>query len=119
MVMTQLDGYVDLYLLPVREDRLDDYREQATTFGEVARELGALSYREFVSDDPETAFTTDAGAVMTAAVVEFRSRAHRDEVMRRVLEDPRVKALAGADDVAEMAQMRYGGFRTLVDVDAG
>ena len=47
----------------------------------------------------------------------FRSRAHRDDVMGRVLEDPRVKALVDGDEIAEMAQMRYGGFRTLVDAD--
>ena len=28
-------GYVDIYLLPVTQDRLDDYREQALVFGRV------------------------------------------------------------------------------------
>jgi uncharacterized protein YbaA (DUF1428 family) len=114
----QHEGYVDIYLLPVREDRLDAYRDQAMTFGKVARELGALGYREFVSDDTDTAFTAEAGMVMTAAVAEFRSRAHRDEVMQRVIEDPRVKALLDGEEVAEMSQMRYGGFRTFVDPQA-
>jgi uncharacterized protein YbaA (DUF1428 family) len=110
-------GYVDLYLLPVPEDRLDAYRAQATTFGEVALAHGALSYREFVADDPDEALAAMAvreGDVLTAAVAEFTSREHRDEVMRDVLEDPRVKELMDREQPADMERMRYGGFRTIV-----
>jgi uncharacterized protein YbaA (DUF1428 family) len=38
-------GYVDIYLLPVPEDRLDEYRHHATTFGRIVKEYGGLSYR--------------------------------------------------------------------------
>ncbi len=47
-----MHGYVDIYLLPVPERHLEAYREQATTFGTVAKEHGALGYREFRADDP-------------------------------------------------------------------
>jgi uncharacterized protein YbaA (DUF1428 family) len=53
--------------------------------------------------------------MLTAAVVEFESRAHRDRVMGQVMADPRVKALAEGDPIADMSQMRYGGFETFVD----
>ena len=108
------ERYVDIYLLPVPEASIEDYREQATTFGRVAREHGARSYREFRGDEVGEGFTADAGQVLTAAVAEFDTRAHRDEVMEKVLADPRVKALEG-HEVADMSQMRYGGFKTLVD----
>jgi uncharacterized protein YbaA (DUF1428 family) len=51
---------------------------------------------------------------MTAAVAEFRSRAHRDQVMEAVLADPRVKALTEDASPADMARMRYGGFAPFV-----
>ena len=52
---------------------------------------------------------------MTAAVVEFDSREHRDEVMGRVMEDPRVGAMTEGDqELADMDAMRYGGFETFV-----
>ena len=51
---------------------------------------------------------------MTAAVAEFTSRAHRDEVMERVLADPRVKALMEGESPADMSRMRYGGFAPFV-----
>jgi uncharacterized protein YbaA (DUF1428 family) len=113
--MSSSEGYVDLYLLPVPADKLDEYAGQASTFGAVAREHGALSYREFRVDDPGEGFGTAEGVVQTAAVAGFRSREHRDEVMGKVMADPRVTALEG-DTVADMTQMRYGGFETFVEV---
>ena len=107
-------NYVDIYLLPVPEANLDVYREQAMTFGSVAREHGALSYREFLGDDLADGFSARDGEVLTAAVVEFASRQHRDDVMASVMDDPRVAAMIGADQVADMSAMRYGGFETFV-----
>jgi uncharacterized protein YbaA (DUF1428 family) len=111
-------GYADLYLLPVPEAALEDYRRQATAFGQVVRELGALGYREFLADDVGDglkALATADGTVLTAAIAEFTSREHRDEVMERVLADPRVTALMEGDQIADMDAMRYGGFRTFVE----
>ena len=112
--MSSSEAYVDLYLLPVPADAFDAYTAQASTFGAVVREHGALSYREFRVDDPGEGFATGDGLVQTAAVAGFSSRAHRDEVMGKVMADPRVTAFEG-DTVADMNQMRYGGFETFVD----
>ena len=108
-------GYVDIYLLPVREERLDEYREQATTFGAIVKEHGGRGYREFRADDVGEGFSAEEGLTMTAALVEFDSREHRDEVMGRVMEDPRVVSMAeGGQELADMDAMRYGGFETFV-----
>ena len=108
-------GYVDIYLLPVRDERLGEYREQATTFGAIVKEYGGLGYREFRADDADGGFATDDGLTMTAAVAEFESREHRDEVMGKVMDDPRVGAMTEAEQIADMSAMRYGGFETFVD----
>ena len=107
-------GYVDIYLLPVPEKNLDAYRGQATTFGQVAKEHGALSYREFRGDDLGESFQVGDGEVLAAAVAEFRSRAHRDEVMDKVMKDPRVTEMGDAEQLADMSRMRYGGVETFV-----
>lgn len=114
MPNTEQGSYVDIYLLPVPQPNLDAYRQQATVFGEVAKEYGALSYREFLSDDPGDGMTVEDGVTMTAAVAEFTSRAHRDEVMGRVMADPRVTALLEGESPADMSRMRYGGFAPLI-----
>lgn len=109
---TNVKGYVDLYLLPVPEEKIEEYRQLAMTFGGVAKEHGALAYREFRGDDPGEGFTAAAnGQLLTAAVVDFESRPHRDEVM----EDSRVKAMMDVEPITDMEQMRYGGFETIVE----
>jgi uncharacterized protein YbaA (DUF1428 family) len=107
-------GYVDIYLLPVPDRNIDAYRRQATTFGEVALHHGALSYREFRGDDLDENLTVRDGDVLTAAVAEFESRAHRDAVMQKVMKDPRVTELVEGEQLADMGQMRYGGFEVFV-----
>ena len=109
--------YVDIYLLPVPEVNLDPYQRQATVFGQVALEHGALSYREFRGDDLDQTFSAEPreGELLTAAVAEFRSRQHRDEVMAKVMEDPRVTEQLGGEQLADMTRMRYGGFEMIVD----
>ncbi|MBA2683538.1 MAG: DUF1428 domain-containing protein [Gemmatimonadaceae bacterium] len=119
-----MKGYVDLYLLPVPKKNLGAYRRQARLFGMVARENGALSYREFIGEDLRhsgteslaKAVTLARGEVLTAAVAEFSSRRHRDRVMKRMLADPRVQRMMEQKPIANMKQMRYGGFETLVSV---
>lgn len=108
------EGYVDIYLLPVPERNVEEYTRQATLFGQVAVEHGALSYREFRADDMGDGFAVDDGQLLTAAVAEFDSRAHRDEVMGAVMEDPRVKEVMDGEQLADMSLMRYGRFETFV-----
>jgi uncharacterized protein YbaA (DUF1428 family) len=108
-------GYVDIYLLPVKEDGLDEYREQATRFGAIVKEYGGRRYREFRADDVGEGFSAGDGLTMTAAVVDFDSREHRDAVMGRVMEDPRVVEMTEGKQLADMDAMRYGGFETFVE----
>lgn len=108
-------GYVDIYLLPVPERRVDEYREQASAFGAIAKEHGALRYREFRGDDLGGFVRAPDGTLQTAAVAEFSSRAHRDEVMDKVMADPRVKEMTDGEEIADMSGMRFGGFETFVD----
>lgn len=109
-----VDGYVDIYLLPIPQDNVEAYRRQATLFGKVAREYGAISYREFRGDDLDDTLQVGDGDLLTAAVVDFRSREHRDEVMAKVMGDARVAQLVDEEPLADMSRMRYGGFQTFV-----
>ena len=108
-------GYVDIYLLPVPDERLGEYSEQATIFGAIVKEYGGLGYREFRAEDVGEGFAAGEGLTMTAAVAEFDSRAHRDEVMGKVMEDPRVVAMSGGEQITDLSAMRYGGFETFVE----
>lgn len=114
--------YADLYLLPVPKKNLVKYKKLATTFGKMAREYGALDYRELKGDDlfPKQvvsftkAIKPKSTEVLIAAVVDFKSRKHRDEVMKKMMKDPRMEKMMKEPPIADMGKMMYGGFETIV-----
>ena len=119
--------YADLYLLPLPKKNLAKYKKVASTFGKMCREYGALGYREFVGDDlfPKgvISFTKKTslkpGEVLVAAVVDFKSRSHRDAVLKKMFKDPRMDKMvkqSEADPLTDMEKMVYGGFKAIVDV---
>ncbi len=121
--MKKAGAYFDLYLLPVPKKNLTRYKRIATKFGKLAREYGALDYREALGDDlfPKgvVSFTKKTppkrGEVLIAAVVSFTSRAHRDQVMKKMFKDPRMDTMMQGDPIADMGKMAYGGFKAIVN----
>lgn len=115
--------YVDGFVLPIAEDRIDDYREIATQAGEIWKEHGALEYIECVGDDldrdelvpfPKMAGCHEGETVVFAWIV-YRSREHRDEVNSKVMVDPRIQAMGPKDMPFDCGRMAWGGFSVLVD----
>ena len=119
-----MKGYVDLYLMPLPKKNIPAYRRMAVKFGRIAREYGALDYREFLGDDlfPKglISFTRQVklgqGEALAAAIVGFRSRAHRDQVIKKLFNDPRLAAMMKEKPLFDMEKMVYGGFATFVNV---
>jgi uncharacterized protein YbaA (DUF1428 family) len=87
-------------------------------------EHGAVEYRECVAEDTDVKFglpfatgiNANAGETIVFSWIVFRSRAHRDEVNAKVMEDPRLSE--GMDENTmpfDLKRMLYGGFRTIVE----
>jgi uncharacterized protein YbaA (DUF1428 family) len=117
--------YVDGFVIPVPKKKLADYRRLARLAGKVWKEHGALEYVECVAEDvkPGT-LTSFPQAVMLKrsetvvfSWITYRSRAHRDRVLAKVMKDPR---LAKVMDPKKMPfdgkRMFWGGFEVLVAV---
>ncbi|KUL94763.1 RNA signal recognition particle 4.5S RNA [Bosea sp. WAO] len=114
--------YVDGFVLAVPKDKLDAYKEMAKLSGEVWMEHGALTYVEAIADDvPYGELTSFPRAVQAKddeivvfAWVTYESRAKRDEVMAKVMADPRMKP--GMENMPfDGKRMIFGGFSTIVE----
>jgi uncharacterized protein YbaA (DUF1428 family) len=114
--------YVDGFVMPVRKDKLEEYRAMARLGATVWREYGALDYRECIADDVKPGKVTsfpqavklEPDEIVVFAFITYRSRAHRDEVNAKVMADPRMKC-----DENNMPfdgqRMIFGGFETFVE----
>jgi uncharacterized protein YbaA (DUF1428 family) len=115
-------SYVDGFVLPVPKAKLEDYKKLARLASEVWREHGALDYREWLADDapvgevtsfPRSVQLKDDETVVFAYIV-YKSRAHRDEVNKKVMEDPRMKH-DPENSPFDGKRMIFGGFAPLLE----
>lgn len=115
-------AYVDGFVLPVPRAEWDAYKKNAELGAKVWMEHGALSYVEAKDDDvPDGQLTSfplavkkEADETIIFSFVTYKSRAHRDEVMKKVMDDPRLKASMETMP-AYMKRLIYGGFEVFVE----
>jgi uncharacterized protein YbaA (DUF1428 family) len=117
--------YVDGYVVPVPTAKIDAYRQIAQKAGSVWREYGALEYRECVAEDvqkgertsfPRSVLLEDDETVVFSWIV-FESRAHRDEVNKKVMDDPRLNEMMDMEGMPmDPNRMFFGGFETIVEL---
>lgn len=117
--------YVDGCVVPVPKKNVDAYRKMARKAGKIWREHGALEYRECLADDvPYGKVTSFPRSVdrkrhetVVIASITYKSRAHRDSVVAKVMKDPRITGMMDPKDMPfDPSRMIYGGFEVIVDV---
>ena len=115
--------YADFYLLPLPKRNLAAYRKVSLVGRRVFLRNGALEYREYVGEALASSFGCVAytkvlkarrGETVVSAIVGFRSRAHRDRTMKRIMSDPEMASCMSGKPPFDMTRMVYGGFRQLV-----
>ena len=117
--------YVDGFVLPVPRDQLPAYRRMARLAGKVWMEHGALEYVECVEDDvkpgkwtsfPQSVKLKPGEAVVFSWAV-YKSRAHRDRVLKKVMADPRLaKHMQPGGMPFDGRRMFWGGFKELISL---
>ena len=116
--------YVDGFVFPVPRRKIDAYKRIAALAGRVWREHGALEYRECIGDDlnvkmglPFTKLAkTKPGETIGFSWIVYKSRAHRDQVNKKVMKDPRMANMDPKEMPVDIKKMAYGGFKTIVDM---
>jgi uncharacterized protein YbaA (DUF1428 family) len=116
-------NYVDGFVLPVPTQNLAAYRRMAAKAGKVWREHGALDYVEAVAEDVKpgkhTSFPQSvklkADESVVFAWIVYKSRAHRDKVNAKVMQDPRMLAMMDPKSHPfDGKRMFWGGFKVMV-----
>ena len=114
--------YVDGFVLPVPKKKLDAYRAMAKKAAKVWRDHGALDYKECVADDVKVGKRTSfprsvklkKSEVVVFSYIVYKSRQHRDKVLKKVMKDPRIAGMNVKDMPFDTKRMIYGGFKTIV-----
>ena len=112
--------YVDGFVIPVPKKKLAAYRRFAAKLAPVFRRHGALEVRECALDasDPACglpfprAVRAKPGETIVFAWVVYRSKADRDRVNTKFVNDPKLAPTGKLP--FDMKRTVYGGFRVIV-----
>lgn len=114
--------YVDGFIVAVKKDKIDDYKRVAELACTVWKEHGAIDYVEALADDVSMGELTsfpravklEEDEVVVFSYITYPSREVRDDCMKKVMADPRMKT-----DMENMPfdgkRMIYGGFKAIVE----
>ncbi len=115
--------YVDGFVVVVPKRKLKAYVAMAKKCGRIFRELGALEFRECVAEDLDVpvgrGFRKMAGVKRGETVffswIVYKSRKQRDRIVARTMNDPRMSAMCGPENMPfDVARMACGGFEVVV-----
>jgi uncharacterized protein YbaA (DUF1428 family) len=118
-------AYVDGFVIPVPKDKLEAYLDMSRQCAAIWRELGATEFRECVADDVKpgklTSFPQSVnlkeGELVIFSWIIYPSRARRDEVNDKVMQDPRMAEFMKPENMPfDGKRMIYGGFEMVVDM---
>lgn len=125
-----MSKYVDGFVLVVPENKVQEYTKMATEGRDIWMKHGALEYYECKGDDLETketggmkplAFTeltkTTTDETVWFSFIVFKSKQHRDEVNKKVMDEMNEK-YKDAKDLSmpfDIKRMAYGGFTVEVE----
>jgi uncharacterized protein YbaA (DUF1428 family) len=117
-------AYVDGFVLALPKRKGKAYVQIARKAGKVFKDHGALEYREALGDDLKVkwgmpfpkAIRARAGETVVFSWIVYKSRAHRDNVNKKVMKDKRLAAMMDPKSMPfDMKRMAYGGFKIAVD----
>lgn len=115
--------YVDGFVTPVPIARMAEYKKMARSVGKLFREHGALSVTECLADDVKPGKSTSfpqsvklkEGETVVFSWMTYQSRKHRDDVVAKVMKDPRM-VMDPKTFPFDGKRMIFGGFKTILEL---
>ena len=114
-------SYIDGFVLPLKDDKLDDYTKLAEMFAKKAVSHGAIGSVEAIGDGLEHGKTTDffravnaeEGENVVFSFVVWPDKATRDSAWEKIMADPEMQP--GAQPMPfDGKRMFWGGFKPFV-----
>ena len=122
----QKEKYVDGFVLVVPKSKVGAYKKMAEEGAKAWKKYGAIDYKECMIDDAKPAMITfpfpkmmnlKKNETVWFSFITFKSRAHRDQVNKKVMSSPEMNDPKWKDFSMPMDMKRfaYGGFKVIVD----
>jgi uncharacterized protein YbaA (DUF1428 family) len=114
-------SYIDGFVLPMKDEKREEYRAMAETFERKARALGAIASVEALGDGLEHGKVTDFfravqaedGENVVFSFILWPDKATRDAAWEKIMADPEMQP--SGDMPFDGKRMFWGGFKPFVN----
>jgi uncharacterized protein YbaA (DUF1428 family) len=114
-------NYIDGFILPLKDGKLEEYRAMAEMFAGKAEELGAIASVEALGDNLEHGHTTDFfravqaenGENVVFSFIVWPDKATRDAAWAKIMADPEMNPQR--EMPFDGKRMFWGGFNPFVN----
>lgn len=115
--------YVRCVVMAVPKKKLPQYKKQMKAVAKIWLEHGAISYFDSVGDvldpGPSTSFpqtvSLKKGEVVVLSWSTYKSRAHCQSVLKKMMRDPRMAKLMDPSNATfDWNRMYWGGFKPIL-----
>ena len=119
-----MSKYVDVYVMPVKKDKIDEYRLFAEASGRLWRQNGALEVVEAIADNVKSGVHTsfpqavklEPDEVVVVSWISYQSREDCDRIKQAVMKDPLFANMSPDTIPVDGKRMFFGGFKSIVDM---
>jgi uncharacterized protein YbaA (DUF1428 family) len=114
-------SYIDAMVMPVKADRVKDYKKMIKKSADAWKRAGALAYIEAIADDVKPGKTTSFpqsvklkdGEVVGCGYIVFSSKAHRNACWKKIMKDPFMTGFDMKTAPFDGKRMYFGGFKKI------
>jgi uncharacterized protein YbaA (DUF1428 family) len=120
-------AYVDGFIVPVPKSKVKAYKKIALKASKVWKDHGAIEVIEAVADDVKPGKWTSfpqavklkKNEIVVFSYIVYKSRSHRDKVMKKVMADKRLASMMDPKNMPfDGKRMIWGGFKPIVSMKA-
>ncbi len=122
---TNSKRYVDGFVIPIKKKNIAAYKKMAVWGAKVWKKYGALEYFECIGDDLKVQKGAGQGFAKLAKLkanetvifswIVYKSKAHRDQVNKKVMSDPSMNTFDPSTMPFDMRRFAMGGFKVIVE----
>jgi uncharacterized protein YbaA (DUF1428 family) len=114
-------SYIDGFVLPLKDEKADDYRKMAEMFAAKASNLGAIGTVEALGDGLEHGHTTDFfravkaenGENVVFSFIVWPDKPTRDSAWEKIMADPEMQP--NGEMPFDGKRMFWGGFKPILN----
>jgi uncharacterized protein YbaA (DUF1428 family) len=117
-------AYIEISVIPVKKDRIDEYKKMAKKSAKLFKACGAIAYVEAIEDDVKPGKVTSfpksvkqkSDEVLVVAVATFKNRKARDTAWKNMMKDPFFANFDMKNAPFDLKRMFFGGFKSIAEM---